>query len=388
LETEGFVNTVKRQPRVKIADNLFKIGSVYYYRKGDFEERLGEYKSDKVALDAKRIYEMLRDRLGAESFRWRVKDLWPKYYATRVQQFKGVLEGRRPIRKKTFDEIGHVWEKHLRKFFANKKLSDIDAVMWNQYCKQSTVADLANHRKVFGGFLRWCEGEGRIKYIPAMAIPAIVRRKRKRIPPAHAKLIVEHANETLLLFVMQYLYMLLRRSEQVRAEWSHYNFDEDWVIIPDDNTRTRTGRVVTLNPLVKALLLRRKEKQRQAGIISPYVFPKRFKHDDHMTETALGRYWGETLEKAGLTSFGYEPHDLRATGEHEASKDTRFTDTQREKFAGASMQTQKRIYLQGYMAEDVRGLEAVVDFEGIEELIQSRTGQNFRAGKITGKGQR
>jgi len=360
------------QRRIKIAENLFKRGDVYYYRKYGLEERLGKFKNDAEAIKAKEIFERLRDRIGSEAFEWRVKHLWPQYIEERRLQLYGRLPGRRQISQETFDEIIGIWERHLRKFFANRKLSEIDAVLWNQYCKQAKVSDLTNHRKVLRGFLGWCEAEGKIRFIPTLSIPEVRRRKRKRIPEEHLRLILENAKGSLLIFIAQYLFMLMRRNEQAQARWEHYNFKEDWVIIPDENTRTRTGRVISLNPYVKELLLKRREEFKRKGIKTPWVFPKRGAPHEHSSDDAIGKRWAALMKRIGLDKYGYEPHDLRATGEHEASKDPRFTDTQREKFAGASMTTQKRIYLQGYMADDVRGLESVVSYAWINEVMKQK----------------
>jgi integrase len=166
----------------------------------------------------------------------------------------------------------------------------------------------------------------------------------------------------------------MRRSEQVRARWDHYSFEENWVLIPDENTRTRTGRVIPLNPIVKAMLVKRRKEQLASARMkgTPFVFPSRWRADKPISESGIGRFWRDALESAGLKGFGYEPHDLRATGEHETAKDARFTDTQREKFAGASMSVQKRIYLQGYMADDLRGLETAIVLDGLESLVMNR----------------
>ncbi len=362
----------KRLPRIKVADNLFRVGNSYHFRRGDYEESLGTFPNDKKAIEYKELYEKLRDRLGTEAFNFRVKDLWYDYQNERKDQWLNPIEGRRPIRSKTYNEIVYTWERHLCKFFASKKLSEIDAVLWNQYCKKSKVSDLTNHRKVMGGFLRWCELNGKIRYIPTMTIPHVVRRKRKRIPAEHIKLLIKNAPEHGLIFICQYLFMLMRRAEQVRAKWSDYNFKENWVLIPDENVKTTTGRVIPLNHYVKDLLLRHKKSQIDQGIKTEFIFPGRWNPKKHITESGIGRFWSECLKASGLEKYGYEPHDLRATGEHEASKDTRFTDTQREKMAGASMQTQKRIYLQGFIADDLRGLEEVVQIEGLDELINTK----------------
>jgi hypothetical protein len=93
------------------------------------------------------------------------------------------------------------------------------------------------------------------------------------------------------------------------------------------------------------------------------------------------------IRNAGLVDAGLEPHDLRATYEHYANKRTDFTDTQREKMAGASIQTQRRIYLHGFQAEDLRGLENVVQFDGLESIMSEKNSvsSNLEAGGNTGK---
>ena len=78
------------------------------------------------------------------------------------------------------------------------------------------------------------------------------------------------------------------------------------------------------------------------------------------------------IARAGLEEFEYEPHDLRATGEHFTNKEKDFTETQMEKFAGASIRTQRRIYLQGYMADDLRGLEEAVRIPGVEKIVTEK----------------
>jgi len=355
--------------RIKIADNLFKRGDVYYYRKGDFEERLGEFKSDEKAIEARDMYALLRSRLGAESFEYRVKHLWSDYLEERRAQMNP-MPGRRPLSERSFYEIESIWRKHLAKFFANRKLADIDDPLWNEYCRKAKVADLTNHRKVLKTFLKWCKINGKMRVLPEMEIPAVIRRKRKLVPLEHVRLMLQHSEGALRLFVAQYVFMGVRRGEQMLGRWEFINFQENWIMIPDENTRTRKGRAIPINSIVKRLLLEHLAAQQAKGILSPWVFPRRGQPDKPMTKDGLNKAWQTMIRHAELTDCGYEPHDLRATYEHHASKSTAHTDTQREKMAGASMDVQKRVYLHGYVADDLRGLEEVVRIDGIEKIIE------------------
>jgi hypothetical protein len=61
-------------------------------------------------------------------------------------------------------------------------------------------------------------------------------------------------------------------------------------------------------------------------------------------------------------------HDLRATHQYYTHKRIDFTDTQREKFSGSSIDVQKRHYV-SFEADDLRGLETVVQFAGLDGLL-------------------
>ncbi len=362
----------KRKPRIKVEDNLFKVGDSYVYRRGDFEQSFGRLPNKSKAIEAKEILEAQRGRLGGQAFKWKVKHVFPEYMLERKNEMLGKIAGRRIISPRTYQEIQSIWEKHLRSFFANKRLSDIDSVLWSEYCRKSKLADLSNHRKVLRTFLAWCEQQGKIKYIPTLKIPHVVRRKRKTLSQDEIKLILSHSKGSLLIFVSLYLFMGVRRTEQIKAKWENVDFNNMAFVITDDTTRTRTGRVIPLNRFVASLLAHHKNDQIERGIITPWVFPKAGKPNEHATQDMPNTAWKTMLENAGLSDSGIEPHDLRATYEHYASKRLEYTDTQREKMAGASMQTQRRIYLRGYQADDLRGLEESVKFDGLDQALEAK----------------
>ena len=375
----------KKPKRIKTSEpNLWLVGQVYYYRKGDFEEALGQFKSEKLAIEYKRLFEIKRDSIGVQAYKFKVKDIWPDYLEYRRQQRDGEIEGREQISARTFEEIQHKWEKHLRAFWAPKKLSEIDDPLWQKYCDHVGRGDLTNHRKVFGSFLRWCKIKGYTRFVPEMVVPKVKRRKLKILKPAQMEAVIEHAGGSLLLFIALYLKMGVRRGEQIQLRWSDVDFEREVLQIRPETSRTRKGRSMGINDFVLELLRQRKADQDAAGLRTPWVFPKRGRPDEHMTESGNQTAWETMLRHAELDGLGITPHGLRATFEYYANKRADFTDTQRAKMAGASIEIQRKHYVE-FEAEDVLGLEEVVQFPGLEELVRRKLQRGEEDGKNRGK---
>lgn len=360
----------KTPKRVKIAPNLYKVGEVYRYRRGDFEKVLGQFKSDKEAIKEKERFELVRSQVGPESFTIRMKAAWPDYIEERERQAEGELKNRKRISTGTLREIKYIWDLHLLKFWGNKRFSDVDHQRWEEYVAQASVSDLKNHRKVFSGFLRWANKRGFIRYVPTFDVPPVLVRKRVILTPDQIKaLITNAASDNALLFIAMYLFMGMRRGEQVHLKWSDIDFGLNHLQVRDETTRTRKGRPVPINAYVRQLLLRRQDSQRAVGVRTPYVFPLRGDPSRHMRHDGIFKTWHTTLRRAKLEGI-IEPHDLRATFEFYANKRSDFTDMQREKFAGASIKIQSQRYV-NFGADDVRGLEESVQFLGLEAALEN-----------------
>jgi len=358
-----------RPKRIKIAPNLYRVGSVYRYRRGDDEKVLGQFRTELQAIKARDAHESLRQALGAESFRARLKHAYGEYREFRQDQHDGKIAGRRKLAGGTLKEIDTIWNKHLLQFFGNKFFSDITDPLWEKYCNQATVADLKNHRKVMGGFLRWAKRKGMIRVLPEFEIPAVIVRKRPILTPDQMTALIKNAEGKTLLFIAMYLFMGMRRSEQMHLKWKDVHFADRSLYIHDETTRTRKGRPVPINPFVLNLLLKIQSDQLEAGINTPYVYPKRGQPNRHMGSDSISKSWHTVLRKAGLEGL-IEPHDLRATYEYYANKSTAHTDMQREKMAGASIKVQSQRYVT-FNADDLRGLEEVVKFAGLENALIS-----------------
>jgi len=89
----------------------------------------------------------------------------------------------------------------------------------------------------------------------------------------------------------------------------------------------------------------------------------------------------KTMLKRTTVNRHITPHDLRATYEKFAHVNPNFTDTQREKMVGASAEVQRRVYLNSFTADDLRGLEQVVDFKELGPALELKI---VNGGKLGG----
>jgi integrase len=373
--------------RIKIAPNLYKVGDVYRYRRGDDEKVLGFFKTDAQAIKAKDAHAALRQAIGAEAFRVRLKHVWPKYIDEREDQVLGKLKGRKKLSPATLKEMTSIWDKHLIQFFGNKHFSDVDDPLWARYVEQASVSHLNNHRKVLGGFLRWAKKRGMTRVLPEFEIPEVDVRKRPILTPDQMRSLIHAAEGKALLFISLYLFIGMRRSEQMHLKWASVDFENRQTYVHDETTRTRKGRPVPLNDTLLRLLAETQADQRARGIKTPYVYPMRGNPKRHMRADGISKTWHTTLKRAGLEGL-IEPHDLRATFETYANKRSEFTDMQREKMVGASTRVQGKHYV-SFSADDVRGLEDSIAFAGLDTALERRTmPANSRGpdGKKTGKG--
>lgn len=366
---KGF-KTIARLPRVKVVDNLFKVGDTYYYRKGETEKKLGKFDSDKDAITAKELFEAKRDTLGIRAYKFKAKHVWPDYLEQRRKQRDGEIAGRKRDSPLTYREIDNTWKIHLRKFFANRKLADIDDPLWNSYCRKSKVGDLTNHRKVLKTFLKWCMVNGYLRALPILEVPKVVRRKRRILSQDQIIALLHNSSGRLLLFVSLYLLMGMRWTEIRLLRKESINLWKRTLRVEDGTTRTRKGRIIKINRFVTKLIVVEYRRHKAAAIETPWLFPKRSRPAQPMIDTAMRRPWARLLVRAGLE--GFTPHDMRATFEYWQAMNPKFTDTQREKNVGASMQMQKDRYLVDTDAKFVAGLEESVKFEALDRLKQTK----------------
>lgn len=370
-------------------DIIVYANGIYYVRIGDRERSL---RTNDFATARKRKAEImaLLDRTGFASAGLRFGGIIDDYKAFRKTQLETKVQrkgnkaerGRRTISLATFKEIEDLWELHLGPYWKGVRLIKADTEKWTDYTEQVDVIDLANHRKVFLGILKWCVTKKYIKTIPALPIPKVHRRERRVLKNHEVRKIFEHAEGSILLFISMYLFMQMRRKEIMTLRWSNIFFLEKYLVLDKSEVKIRKGRALPINPFVHQLLRARKNAQEKKKMTTDFVFPNRKNQHRHADLSGLKTAWNTIMRKCGWETGYITPHDLRATGEAHAHKDNSFTDTQREKFAGASIDVQKKTYV-NFDASDIRGLESVVKVQGLDKILKSKTKKHL--GKTRGE---
>ena len=171
-----------------------------------------------------------------------------------------------------------------------------------------------------------------------------------------------------------YLLMGMRNMEISKLRWDEIDLEKSALRINPKSNRTRKMRVIPINPFVLTIL-----KQRKSFIRGDWVFPSRKPSKlPHFSKGSFRKGWARVLRIACINR-NITPHDMRATFETHMHKNNSFTDTQREKMAGAAIDVQKNIYV-NMSVDDLRGLESSVQISGLDSILQEKIGGK-RGGK-------
>jgi integrase len=316
----------------------------YYYRRGDKEVSL-KTKSFKEALNSKRLLEAKDDDILRMSLSIRVRDAAREYLIDRENDFlRGDIRGSTLLHsKKYLDPIVDL--------FGSVPVAKLDSVKWESEKRKIKGNSIVNLRSVLSHFMKWCVKRGYRTTLPIFEVGRITRRPRRILKPFEVEAIWAHAEGNLRIFLMLALGLGMRRSEVMTLEWAQVSFEEGAIFLPASKTKTKKDRYVTMPPsVVEALRARKKLSS------SEWVFPNALDPKRHADKSGLKTAWHTCLKKAGLGKGSYTWHDLRATCEQYAHKRKDVTDTQLEKYFGASADVQRRIYVQGGI-DFVRGVE-------------------------------
>lgn len=366
--------------RVHTTDKRIKLdfaSQIYQFRYRGVDKSL-DTKDFAIAQSKADILEDKLDDLGTKSYQFRVIDILGEYIKERTEDVR-----RKNIRQATLTEIEYLFRTKLTPFFGKKRLGEINERTWAAYCRQAGVSDLKNHRKVFRLFLAWCKRNQYLKALPDVTdIPYHKKRKRRILKPDEITLIFKHARGSLLLFLSMALFNSMRRKEIMTMSWDRANLDESYFVLRDDDTKTDDGREFPMNSEVRALLIARKRSQVELGLKTRWVFPNRDDWGRHGAIDGLKTAYNNAVKKSGFERGHFTWHDFRATFEKYSHKSVDHTDTQREKFSGASIDVQKNVYV-SMTHEDLRGLEQVVNVEGLKEMIAHKI---QTPGEFLGKG--
>ena len=321
---------------------------MYYFKRGKVEHSL-RTTDLKVAKVRARVKITELDALGTAHLTLKMSDVIEQYRLSRDD-----------LRPGSVYELNLILDRHLLPFFGKLYLYKITTAAWATYCKSKPGLDLANHRKVMWGFLKWATREGYINGKPDIShIPSHTRRKRRVATPGEIMAIASHVTGSMRLFFALALYNGMRRKEIMRLRWEHVHLLKGYVEVIADYNKLGRGREMPINSVVKRLLAEREQ-------VGPWVFPNRANARNPADVSGLKTAWRTALKRAGVTDLTW--HDLRATYEKYANKSIVHTDMQKEKFADASLAVQKRLYV-SMTHDDLLGLEAVVQVPGLDQIM-------------------
>lgn len=240
-------------------------------------------------------------------------------------------------------------------------VTKFDIGHWDLIRQKITGNHIFNVRIVLSHFLKWCVRKKYRTTVLMLNLPKIKRRKRRILSPPEIQALWSHATGNFRVFFGLALVLGLRRSEAMLLEWSQIRFETNSIYLGEEKTKTDKDRWVTLPPQLSDILKSRLDSQLAAGIQTQWVFPHKFNSSRHADRDGLKTAWHTCLRRAyGVSKEDPKPnvtwHDLRATCEFYAHKRTDVSATQLEKYFGADVDVQRRIYVQGDM-EFVRGVE-------------------------------
>jgi hypothetical protein len=350
---------------------------VYYYRgsppglKRRVEKslRLKRGATQKEILKAKKELLDSLDNLGTNTSNITTAKIFDRYVAHRKDESLNPEN----LSQSTFDETKNLIENHFKPWFQSIKLETFDQLLLDDYFefKFKKGLNLKNHRKVINHFLKWCVNNKYLKFRPEIELQKkFTKQKRQRVilSDDQVKAILKNANDKLTLYICMYLFMGMRNSEICNLKWSEIDFKKRSLQVNPLSNRRRKSRVIPINSNVIEML-----KVRQSKSNSDFVFPNAIDKSKPMHKSSIRAPWKALLKRSNV-DLGLTPHDLRATFETHMHKNTNFTDTQREKMAGAAIDVQKNIYIT-MDAEALRGLENSVQISGLDKVLKNKLGE-------------
>ena len=364
----------KRTP-VRFDDEIFLVNGTYYFRgfiegsdqRKEVSLKLKEGALQRDVLAAKKAIKDQLQRVNARDVRATVRSLAPLYLKSRVDEASNPEH----LSASSLYESKHIMNDYLVPYFGATRVSDLTQKRFEEYCLSKEVKDLnkVNHRKVLNHFMKWCLHEEIIGVRVAFEIPKKARKARKQITlPTNEEFskMLETATNNLLLYIAMYGLQGMRNMEILRLKVSACDMDRREIWIDGKTNRTRTDRSIPMNDFVYQLL-----RIRLASLKSEYVFPnQRNKSGKTPYTQSMNKVFKAHLTKNGINP-AITPHNLRAFFETHMHLNTKFTDTQREKMAGAKADVQKKHYVR-MQAQALKGLESAVQIPGLEKVFEGK----------------
>jgi integrase len=226
--------------------------------------------------------------------------------ATFKRLAKEVLELKKYRAKQTY-RCARLHLTRLMKFFGPMYLRDITEREWGEYilkCKREKPwRKLCDDKRYMRQVMRLAFFSGMAPRLIELRIPDRQGEAGREITQEEIKNLLAEANPTLGFQIEIALKMGLRLREMLHMRWDQINWTTRTVRFMPQDTKTRKGREIPINPD-----LHDRFKARWHCSRSPYVFPARFDRDRPQDENKTA--WRRCKRKAGVRARW---HDLRHT---------------------------------------------------------------------------
>jgi len=225
------------------------------------------------------------------------------------------MEKHSKINNKSWPFNQHMYDLHLEKRFASKKLSEItpDKIRDLHLSLGKTAKSAANRvldliSAMFSKAIEWelFYGDNPAKKVRRFKMQSRDRFLRPDEMPKFFAALSQETNEAAVDYVMLSLYTGARKSNVLSMRWEELNLEADkpYWRIPGDKSKNSEHMIIPLSPPAMDILEKRKAEKQD----SQFVFPS-YGKTGHLKDPK--KAWKRILQNAGINDLRI--HDLRRT---------------------------------------------------------------------------
>lgn len=223
----------------------------------------------------------------------------------------------RPAREKTLYEYASFGTRYFIPFFGDMRVSDIEDewenfIVWVK--DNFGEIEFFNISKYMSGFVTWAIAHEKFTARPYLRDPDQRKKlEKEEYSPGKAYTLEElrvmrtasAKHERFHLFMLMLQYQGMRPGEVTQLKKERINLVDNVIELKKADTKTNSGRIVPIHPLVRKALLKRLE----AKGTSDYLFPHAHIHakpNAPMDRTGFKRMWSTVLAGTGLEGRIYD----------------------------------------------------------------------------------
>lgn len=246
--------------------------------------------------------------------------------------------------KATRDLAANRIRKHLTPYFGHMVISTITENTWEAYITKvqtESTRTLADDAKLMMAVMKYAFNEKLLERKVRIRNPDPPNEEGRAYSPDEIARLIEFAStDTMKLQIMISYKMGMRHGEIAALRWDWIDFDAKVIKLPPTITKTRRGRPVPLNDMVRSDLLKRRVE-----ITGDHVFPSQ--KDPCKPVPDFDSQWQRTWARANI---GGRFHWLRHTCISNMAS-AGVPESTIKKIVGCSERTMRRVYI--HLKDDV-----------------------------------